>query len=644
MHKLILLLVACLLAACATPAQRYRAAIARTHVDSLRTARSQAELERVLANGDAAQAWFARSCVARQPNASACRDSCGYQACRTRWDDLSSNLESIEASGSALTADSGTNNQESGVDEGGLAKRSGDHLFILRDDYLHVLRVRRDGVAVLDYPSRLSVLDPGERDEAWYDEILVHDHDVILVGFNYAADASEILHFRLDEGDRLTRLGRYAIRSSDYFSGENYATRIVGDDLVFVLSMALDDVLDGAWPSWTRRDTSTPAWHPLLEPDDVFLPLVIAEDPVLSMVLECPIAEGLALERCRARAVIAPDAGTHYVTGHAVYLAVSEWPPEFYRDVATSVMDFDRYWALRHQRWTSIYRFPFGADRGVSVARIDGEIDDQFQFKERDGVLFAAGEIQYGEEREDLRTEVRLRRIADADFSVKPEGLAPLLSRTERRGSLEAMRFDDERLWMSFEHSDRDLSELIVAPLNGAASNARVLDFAACRLQPVGAGMIAMNSWAPPATIAYLRDTDGHLQIDTQRLPGFEIDADRSQAFNFRAMGDYGTLMTVPIDPSREHHSGGTRRSDFAFLGLKDERLTEIGVLDMQAFGERNSCANGCDDWYGDARAIPVDGRWIFLSGDLVLEAELRGDKLQPLRSLLLMQDERAKP
>ncbi len=646
MVKLIIATSACVLAGCATTAQRYAAAIDHSHVDVLRRAESATELERILHSKDEAQRLFLKSCVARQISASECRDACGYQPCRARWGNLSSDLQTIEVSGDSIAPDSGTNNQESGVDEGGLAKRSGDHLFILRNDYLHVLRVVHEGEPVLEYRSRLSVLEKGEQDEAWYDEILVHDRDVILVGFNYEEDASELLHFRMDGSGQLTRLGRYAIRSSDYFSGENYATRIVGDELVFVISLRLETGLDRAWPSWKRRDIPTSEWKPLLESGDVFLPIVVAEDPVLSTVLTCPIAEGLALEHCRARAIIAPDTGTHYVTGNAVYLAVSEWPPEFYRDITTSVMDVDRYWAARHQRWTSIYRFPFELEQAVTVARIDGKIDDQFQFKERNGVLFAAGELTYDDNDDDqnLRSEVHLRRIEASDFSVQPSGLAPLVSSTRRETMLAAMRFDDERLWMSFESPEDGRTELHVAPLDGTPGRSLALGFYAYRLQPVGDGMIAMNSWAPPATIAYLRDTGEMLHLDAKSLPSFEIDADRSQAFNFRGMGEFGMLMTVPVDASSDRHDLAERRSDFAFLGLKNDRLTEIGVLDMQAFPQRQGCGNGCDDWYGDARAIPVDGRWIFLSGDLVVEAELRGEMLQQVRFLLLMQDEAITP
>ena len=43
--------------------------------------------------------------------------------------------------------------------------------------------------------------------------------------------ASEITVLRLDDRGHLSREGRFLLSSNDYYSTENYATRLVGDQL-----------------------------------------------------------------------------------------------------------------------------------------------------------------------------------------------------------------------------------------------------------------------------------------------------------------------------------------------------------------------------------------------------------------------------
>ena len=79
-----------------------------------------------------------------------------------------------------------TNNQEQGVDEGGIVKLHGDHLVMLRRGRLFTVDI--DGS-----PTPISMIDvtpPGENHDAWYDEMLVHDDTIVVVGFNYHGSAA----------------------------------------------------------------------------------------------------------------------------------------------------------------------------------------------------------------------------------------------------------------------------------------------------------------------------------------------------------------------------------------------------------------------------------------------------------------------
>jgi hypothetical protein len=101
---------------------------------------------------------------------------------------------------SVATADSLTNVQHVGVDEGGIVKLHGDHLVILRRGRLFTVRVGDDElrpVAVVD------AWGPGvDPAGAWYDEILIAGDTVVVIGFSGARGGTEIGLFDISSCDR----------------------------------------------------------------------------------------------------------------------------------------------------------------------------------------------------------------------------------------------------------------------------------------------------------------------------------------------------------------------------------------------------------------------------------------------------------
>ena len=132
-----------------------------------------------------------------------------------------------------------TNNQEAGADEGGIVKNIGDHLVVLRKGRLFAVNVASapttsDSIRV----APTAALNNG----VWYDEMLVKGDLVYVVGYRYrlpagslaARGATEIDTFRLTAG-KLTRIRSMLLESNDYFSGSNYASRMVTGELVFYM-------------------------------------------------------------------------------------------------------------------------------------------------------------------------------------------------------------------------------------------------------------------------------------------------------------------------------------------------------------------------------------------------------------------------
>ena len=124
-----------------------------------------------------------------------------------------------------------TNNQMRNVEEGDIVKQIGHHLLVLQDGRIFVIDIRGGGGRRLVLADRMNVYrDP--RHHMWYDEMLVFGDRILVTGYSYREDATELSVFRLDQAGRLNREGVFYVSSNDYYDSSNYATRLIGDNLV----------------------------------------------------------------------------------------------------------------------------------------------------------------------------------------------------------------------------------------------------------------------------------------------------------------------------------------------------------------------------------------------------------------------------
>ena len=122
-----------------------------------------------------------------------------------------------------------TNVQTAGVDEGDVVKQIGDFLAVLQDGRIFAVDIRNKRLRLSD---RINVYTD-KKDWSWYDEMLVEGNRIIVTAYSYGRQATEISVFKLDQSNgKLARKGRFFINSWDYYSGDNYASRIVDDNLV----------------------------------------------------------------------------------------------------------------------------------------------------------------------------------------------------------------------------------------------------------------------------------------------------------------------------------------------------------------------------------------------------------------------------
>src|SRR5678810_1150939 len=139
--------------------------------------------------------------------------------------------ETVSVMGSVEYAESVTNTQTAGVDEGGIVKLHGDHLVMLRRGRLFTVAI---GNGELRPVSTIDAFGPDAyADQNWYDEMLVSDDTVIVIGYSYVHEATEVGLFDIDAQGRLSYRSTYQLRSNDYYSSRNYASRLIGSKLIF---------------------------------------------------------------------------------------------------------------------------------------------------------------------------------------------------------------------------------------------------------------------------------------------------------------------------------------------------------------------------------------------------------------------------
>ncbi len=264
-----------------------------------------------------------------------------------------------------------TNVQHASVDEGGIVKTHGDHFVVLRRGRLFTVRI--------DDLSRVSTLDafaPGtDPTGAWYDEMLVAKDTVIVVGYSYARGGTEIGLFDIDAKGALRARSTYHLRSNDYYSSRNYASRLVGDKLVFYTPMYVrgEAARPLAWMPAMRkwRAGARPTdFVPIAAPTAFYKPLApVTSNEVLALhtITTCDV--GGRDMTCTARGVMGPAGRSFYVAPEAVYVWTTPWSKR------------------PRSEGSIVYRMPLEERAEPTALRAHGAPIDQFSFLEESGHL-----------------------------------------------------------------------------------------------------------------------------------------------------------------------------------------------------------------------------------------------------------------
>lgn len=551
-----------------------------------------------------------------------------------------------------------TNVQTAGVDEGDIVKMIGRFLIVLQDGRLFSIDTGATS-AELALVDRINVYTPGN-DDAWYDEILVHENRILATSYNYQLGATEFTVFSLSPFGRFTREGSYYISSNDYYDGDNYATRLVNGNLVIYTPLDVSYIdVDGdkpQWPlvrRWLRDDEDdgpqATRGRPLFDARDIYRPIQSTSEPMIHTISVCPLGSpsvGDELE-CRSTAIAGTSPREFYVSNDHIYLWL--WTDyDWYARASYAAQCAAR---PKNGFETAAPAALFQIDLNTGRPRamfVRGGPSDQLGM-DASADAFHALTIWVDPRCSDVPDDLPLRFLSAplSAFSVTPqrapaEYFTPLPSAgghgLENRFTAGHLVYGGRARWHSYVGDDNITTGRVVAVPTNNPGAAQVLEAPhnVIRVESIGQDAIITGYRNRSALSISVLDLAGAPRIsDTAMLEArFETEG-RSHAFNAMIEADGSGLLGLPTGQA-QWRSGrwvwDSESSDVSFLALSSGgELASLGQLETHANTTHPSysCEVSCIDWYGNSRPIFVNGRVFALSGTELIEGRVSDQRIE---------------
>jgi hypothetical protein len=523
-------------------------------------------------------------------------------------------------------SDSVTNTQTAGVDEGGIVKVHGKHLVVLRRGRIFTVAIDDNQLKPV---AAIDAFGPDiEPRGAWYDEMLISGNTVVVIGYSYARGGTEVGIFDIDQAGGLRYRATHHLRSNDYYSSRNYASRLIGTKLIFYTPLYVN--MWGADPyasfpayrKWRGKEASgefhriAPATR-IYRTDDELDPW---SGLALHTVTVCDFS-GPEMD-CRATAVLGPPGRVFYVSGQSVYVWTTNWRQAQKENRASS----------------SVFRIPL--DGGApSALKTAGSPIDQFSFLESDdghlNVMLRAngrGEAMWASERgsgDIALLRVPLSSFGDGRDSAPPESYrnlpAPKGFTMQNRYVGPFLLYGAGASWgRPKERSDSPLYALRWA--ERAEAIALPLSHGVDRIEALGGHALVVGANGPDLHFSSIRlnGTAGlaHRYIRAEAAQG----ETRSHGFFYKPETATGGMLGLPVRGGGEAGHRQLREESAAVLFLKNSnlKLYEMGALDSTpGAGEDDGCRASCVDWYGNSRPLFLGGRVFALMGYELVEGRV---------------------
>jgi hypothetical protein len=534
---------------------------------------------------------------------------------------------------SEALAESITNVQHAGVDEGGIVKLAGDYLVVLRRGRLSTVRV---GAGALEPVSSSPAFGPDvDPRGAWYDELLLSGNTVVVIGYSYARGGTEVGLFEMSRAGELTHKGTYHLRSNDYYSSRNYASRLIGTKLVFYTPLYLNPFgadpyaqfpamrkwRTGATPSdWKRIAPATRVYRTDEEPDPF-------AGVALHTVSVCDLAT--ADLACESTAVMGPPGRVFYVSPSSVYVWTASWRRS--TEAAAS----------------SLLRIPLDGS-APSALKTAGSPIDQLSFLEGDDGM--------------LNVLVRSNGRGDGMWAAETNAgdlallRVPLRSFSDGRDSAPANAYRALPKMPGYAVQNRFVGKYL---LYGAGSGWRrpqataqsqlyavqyasgqvfdvTLAHAVDRLEALGSNAVAVGSDGKDLHFTSLRLARYPSAADRYTRKDAAQGETRTHGFFYKPADGEDGLLGLPVIGGSEPGARQLRRESAAVLFLRNEglRFTELGVLEARPAdaGHNDGCMASCVDWYGNSRPIFIGGRVLALMGYEIVEGAVTAERIVETR------------
>jgi len=529
-----------------------------------------------------------------------------------------------------------TSVQHAGVDEGGIVKLHGDHLVVLRRGRLFTVAI---GGNELKPISAVNAFGPDiDPRYTWYDEMLVSENTIAVIGYSYERGGTEVGLFNIDGTGNLTYRSTYHLRSNDYYSSRNYASRLIGNKLIFYTPLYLNYDAQNPFQNFPavrkwHKGATTDEFQRIVSATRVYRPernLELDYGTALHTVTVCDLSGGNF--KCEATGVLGPPGRVFYVSPDAVYVWVNDW--------------LRRGNETRTQ--SMLYRMPLDGS-SPSALGVSGAPIDQFSFLEsEDGNLSvlvradSVGDGMWGAET--AAGDVALMRVPLTSFSDGSQDVQAYNYRKlpKPSGYTFQNRFVGDYLlygtgsgWGYPQQTGR--TNLIAVRWAGGDVHQILLPHGVDRIEQLGSDAVVIGTDGTDLHFSAVRLGEWPEVADRYTRKGASQGELRSQGFFYKPDGpDSGTLglpISVPTRPGYQH----LFESSAAILFLRNDSLHFEEVGELAAHSDKavdDACRASCVDWYGNSRPLFVRGRVLALMGYELVEGSVADGRMRELRRI----------
>jgi hypothetical protein len=527
-----------------------------------------------------------------------------------------------------------TNVQHAGVDEGGIVKLHGDHLVVLRRGRLFTVAV---GDGALKPISAIDAFGPDiNPNGTWYDEMLVSKDTVVVIGYSYERGGTEVGLFNIDDQGKLSYRSTYHLRSNDYYSSRNYASRLIGNKLIFYTPLyfyaGADDPFQ-TFPAVRRwhKGATQKEFQRIAPATRVYRPQIDLQPgygTALHTVTTCDLSNGGF--DCQATSVIGPAGRVFYVSPDAVYIWATSWFGE------------------QEKNQSLLFRMPLDGS-GPSALTVSGSPVDQFSFLESSDqhlnvLVRAAGKGDGMWAAEVAEGDVALMRVPIMNFSDGSEAVPAENYRRlpKPQGYTFQNRFVGDYLIYGTGSGwgypqNKEQSNLFLVRWARGDSQQLTLPHGVDRIEQMGSDAVVVGTDGKDLHFSSVRLGNWPEVVSRYTRKGASQGELRSHGFFYKSDGnDTGTLglpISVPGRPGYRH----LFENSAAILFLRNDALTFREAGELGAQPERavsDACRASCVDWYGNARPLFLKGRVFALLGYELVEGRIDDGRMREVRRI----------